>query len=72
VPKFSPDAQKGMSARNSAVKQLIAAHQDEYDKMVGDQREARGLPRDPKDAAKKQRIERLRRQLKELGYEGEV
>jgi len=68
--QFSPDAKKGMQARNSAVKQLIAEHMSEYERILGDQREARGLSRDPKahgkDIARQKRIERLRRQLAEL------
>jgi hypothetical protein len=71
----TPAREKGtaaMKVRNVAVRALIAAHEDEYEQLLGDAREAAGLPRDPDSAKREEQIARLRDKLRALGYEGEV
>ena len=60
---------KAMSARNTAVAELIKRHQDEYDKLLGDLREDLGLARDAAAEARQAKINRLLEQLEKLGYQ---
>jgi len=55
-----------MQARTAAVRMLIEAHQEEFDRILGDCREAKGLPRDPDAAKREAKIAKLRAQLAAL------
>lgn len=54
------------TARNAAVKELIANHQEEFEKIHGDIRQDFGLPRTPGTHTK---IETLRQQLIAAGIQ---
>lgn len=62
----------GIQARSKALMRLVEAHQEEFDGYYAEEREARGLPRDPDEAKRQARVKKLREQLRDLGYEGEV
>jgi hypothetical protein len=59
---------KSVQARNSAIKELIARHTEEFEKIYGDARETRGLPRERVAPYAALRIEndRLRAVIAEL------
>jgi hypothetical protein len=59
----------GIHARNAAIKQLIANHQDEFDKLHEQEREARGLAANPDEQRRIAKIERLKTQLRDLGVD---
>jgi hypothetical protein len=58
-----------VSARNAAVKQLIANNQEEYNQLLAQAREQRGLPRNNQEAKLQKRIERLEAQLEQARAE---
>ena len=57
----------GAQAQRQAVSRLIDKYRSDYDKILGDEREGLGLPRDPTPAKKLSRLEILRQQLAEAG-----
>jgi len=56
----------GIQARNIAVKALIDKYQTEYNTMLGDAREALGLPRVKPDASVEALRERVKKQQERL------
>lgn len=54
------------SAYQAAIKILIANHPDEWEQIHGDEREARGLPRQPQPTGLVQRIIRQEARIREL------
>lgn len=59
----------GNKARHAAVKVLIENHEDEFAKLLGDQREKLGLPREAAVQKPKSKLEQLREQLREAGID---
>lgn len=59
----------GAKAQRQAIAQLMANHMDEYQKLLGDEREKLGLPREPKPPKKLSKYEQLRQQVREAGME---
>lgn len=57
----------GAKAARNAISTLIAAHADEYAKILGDEREKMGLPRVAGPVKKLSKLELLRQQLREKG-----
>lgn len=53
----------------AAQSQLIEKYPDDFNKILGDEREKVGLPRDPGPKQKTSRLELLRQQLREAGKE---
>lgn len=53
-------------ARFRALNELIARHSDEWQQIIGDAREARGLPREPWKGKKLTEVEKLERRLMKL------
>lgn len=62
----------GAQAQRQAVSRLIANHRDEYQNLLGDEREALGLPREAKAGKKPSRLDILREQLKAQGIEPKI
>lgn len=62
----------GAQAQRQAVSRLIDRHRDEYQDLLGDEREALGLPRDAKPVKKPSRLDILREQLKAAGVEPKI
>jgi hypothetical protein len=55
-----------MTATSNAKKRLIAAHQDEYDRYLAEEREKLGLPANPEQAKLMAKKAKLEKQLAEI------
>ena len=62
----------GAKAHRAAVSALVMAHKDEFEKMLGDEREKMGLPRVSGPVKKPSKTEMLREQLRGAGIEPKV
>jgi Zn-dependent protease with chaperone function len=58
-----------MQARNAAIKRLQEMYADQYAAMLAEEREKRGLPRDPETAKKEKQIKTYIEKLQALGVE---
>jgi hypothetical protein len=61
-----------MKARGEAVKRLVAAHQEEYNELLIEERVKLGLPGDQAAAIREKKIQKHLAELTKLGYEGPV
>jgi len=58
-----------LKARTIAVRQLIDNHQEEFAQLLGDSREAMGMPRNKDQAKLQEKISKLERQLEQARAE---
>lgn len=62
----------GAQAQRQAVSKLMEAHQEEFDQILGDERESLGLPRESTPAKKPSRLDILRQQIRDAGGEPKI
>lgn len=70
--QVSQSTRKSVTARNEALKRFIGNHEDEYKKILAEERIKLGMDADPEAAKLQARIDKKRKELEELTQRAEA